>query len=388
MADAIATLRHAYAHRDEAARAWKAGGGKVLGYFEDDVPEELVLAAGFLPYRLSGDPEQPTDTLKKYLYPFWKKHGLSDRQVKLGFQLSMLDLIFRGRYDFVDYLVIPYSRKGVMGYWQQLHDAEQGYPELKLPERWFLDRAMTPGFNSSLFNQARVVDFKAQLEAWTGATITDEAVAEAITLTNAIRAATASLNGLRAGGRVSGTDALALTGAGRLIPRADYLALLEDALAALRDAPVRSGPRLFIAGSPQDNDQLYRAVEASGATIVGENHYWGGIVAEYPVDPAFPPVIAVGDQYHKKPASSVTYPIQRAIDDVVRRAQAAGAQGVVFSVYADDNQEIWAVPDTIDALAAAGIPSLYLQQQPYRLDVPDRITAEVGAFAATLGDAR
>jgi len=45
-----------YDQRDLAARAWKAKGGKVVGYFCDKVPDEMILAAGFFPLRLSGDP--------------------------------------------------------------------------------------------------------------------------------------------------------------------------------------------------------------------------------------------------------------------------------------------------------------------------------------------
>ncbi|RYY27912.1 MAG: 2-hydroxyacyl-CoA dehydratase [Sphingomonadales bacterium] len=377
------TLHRAYAERDEAARAWRAAGGKVIGYLEDNVPEELIIAAGFMPYRISGDPHQPTDTLTKYLYPFWKKHGLSDRQVSLGFQMSMLDLLYRGRYDFLDYLVIPFSRKGILSFCQQLSAPQKTYPELKIPEFWFLDRATTPGFDSSMFNQARIADLKAQLEKWAGGPIADQDISAAIQLTNRIRAGIARLGELRVEKRISGSDALALIGAGKLLPPADYAGLLDQAILELADAPVRDGPRIFLAGSPQDNDQLYRLIEADGATVVAENHYWGSRAAEYPVDPDMPPVIAIGDMYHKKPAS-VVYPLQRAIDECVARAVAARADGVVISVYAHDNLEIWPVPDTIDALAVVGIPSLYLNGQPYLIDAPDALRAQLGTFTAEL----
>src|SRR5271168_1343813 len=93
---AIDSLRDCYTHRTAAAHAWKAQGGKIIGCFEDNVPAELCMAAGFLPYRLSGNPRIPPDTLRQYLFPLWKKHSLADRQVKLGFVISMIDLIFRG----------------------------------------------------------------------------------------------------------------------------------------------------------------------------------------------------------------------------------------------------------------------------------------------------
>lgn len=359
-------LRQCYAERDRAARAWKARGGKIVGYFEDNVPEELVIAAGFLPYRLSGKPHVPPDTLKKFLFPMWKKHSLAERQVKLGFILSMLDLLFRGEYDFVDYLVIPYSRKSILALWQQLHDAKAAYPELKLPETWILDRAITPSFDSSIFNQQRVFDLRAQLEKWSGAAISDDAMAKAIKLTNAQRAAVTELNALRVQTKVSGSEALALTSVGKLMPAEDHVDLLSAANEEIASRRSRSGPRVFLAGSPQDNDQLYHLIENAGGTVVAENHYWGAPAAYYPVRTDMEPIVAIAHMYHVKP-SSVVYPLQRAIDEVVERAAAARADAVVFSVYDNDNHEIWSVPDTIDALEASGLPSLYLSQQPYLL---------------------
>jgi benzoyl-CoA reductase/2-hydroxyglutaryl-CoA dehydratase subunit BcrC/BadD/HgdB len=359
-------LRECYAARGQAARAWKSGGGRIVGYFEDNVPEELIIAAGFLPYRLSGKPQVAPDTLKKYLFPMWKKHSLAERQVKLGFINSMIDLIFRGEFDFVDYLVIPYSRKSILAIWQQLHDAKRVYPELKLPPTWILDRAMTPSFDSSIFNQQRIFAFREQLEQWSGVAIKDEELARAIRLVNGQRTAVAALNGLRVEGKVSGAEALALTSAGKFMPVTDHTALLNEANAEIAGRAIRTGPRIFLAGSPQDNDQLYAVIEGAGGTVVAENHYWGAPAAYYPVATDMEPIIAIAHMYHAKP-SSVVYPLQRAIDEIVERAVAARADAVIFSVYDNDNHEIWSVPLTIDALNAAGIPSLYLSQQPYLL---------------------
>ena len=56
MSSALQALRAHYQQRDQAARAWRSNGGRVVGYLCDNVPEELIMAAGFMPYRLSGDP--------------------------------------------------------------------------------------------------------------------------------------------------------------------------------------------------------------------------------------------------------------------------------------------------------------------------------------------
>ena len=49
-------MQEHYRQRDLSAREWKEKGGKVVGYLCDNVPEEIIAAAGFFPFRLSGDP--------------------------------------------------------------------------------------------------------------------------------------------------------------------------------------------------------------------------------------------------------------------------------------------------------------------------------------------
>jgi hypothetical protein len=44
---ALSLLKEHYQHRDRAARGWKEKGGKVVAYLCDNVPEELISAAGF-----------------------------------------------------------------------------------------------------------------------------------------------------------------------------------------------------------------------------------------------------------------------------------------------------------------------------------------------------
>ena len=50
---ALKILQKHYYQRDHAAREWKKNGGKVIGYLCNKVPEEIILAAGFFPLRLS-----------------------------------------------------------------------------------------------------------------------------------------------------------------------------------------------------------------------------------------------------------------------------------------------------------------------------------------------
>lgn len=381
---ALQEIAAAYADRTAAARAWKAAGGKVVAYLCDTTPEELIEAAGFMAYRITGDPETPPDSLKQYLFPFWKKHSLSSRQVKQGMNNSMLDLLFRGRYDFVDYLVIAYSRKNYLAFWSQLTDAKKHYPDLQIPELYILDRAITPFFDSGLFNRDRVFDFKAKLEAWSGKPITDAALSAAVAARNENKRLLRSALALRQAEppRLSGVEALHVIAASQFLPIAQANTLTAAALEEAAARAGRPGPRVFVGGSPQDNTQLYEAIESQGATVVGEDHNWGSRYAEFLVDEALGPTEGVAERYHKKPAA-VQYPLSAAVAACRKRAEDCGAQGAVFSVYAHDDHQLWDIPDEQNALRDAGIPSIYLQEQPYRLDKA-AVTGAVGRFLKTL----
>jgi len=70
--DGLDELAGLYADPLRAAQAWKATGGKVVGYLEDNVPDELIAAAGFFPLRIKGSPDTDTglvDDRVDRLYP-------------------------------------------------------------------------------------------------------------------------------------------------------------------------------------------------------------------------------------------------------------------------------------------------------------------------------
>jgi benzoyl-CoA reductase/2-hydroxyglutaryl-CoA dehydratase subunit BcrC/BadD/HgdB len=382
---ALEDLQRAYRERDAAARAWKAKGGKIVAYLDDTVPEELIEAAGFMAYRISGDPDQPTDTLKKYLFPFWKKHSLSSRQVKFVASNSMLDLIYRQRYDFVDYLVIAYSRKNLLAFWHQLTDAKSHYPDLQLPELYILDRAITPHFESGLYNRERILEFRTQLEAWSGKPITDAAMAGAIAARNENKALLAKVQALRSAvpPKVSGVEALAIFGASQFLPVAEHNRLLKAALPELEARPGRAGKRVFVGGSALDHTQLYGLIEGCGATVVSEDHNWGMRTIEHPTATDIDPIEAIADRYHKKPPG-VLYPVSKAVSECARRATEAKADAAVFSVYAHDDHQIWDIPDELAAVRAAKIDAIYLEEQPYKITDTETVKASVSRLLESL----
>lgn len=390
MSGALETLRDHYRQRDRAARTWKQAGGRVVGYLCDNVPEELILAAGLFPYRLSGHPDAGTEAIRRYVQPFAAPFSARNRGI--GFSDSLLNMLLDGRFDFLDFLIVPHTRKTIQAMYRELTLAAEANPELRLPRMHYLDRAYTPFYSSEVFNRGAVLELKTILEEWSGQPITDAKLAEAIETTNTNRRLLRDVMQLRMANppRLSGTDALQITSTSAFMLKRDHNALLEALLGAEgADLPVLDGARLFLAGSPIDNVQLYELLEDSGAVIVAEDHCWGMRCAEFPVDDAAAPLEALADRYHRKPACSIDFPTARVVERCLARATAGVIDGAVFFVYEGDGVHIWDTPEEIESLERLGVRCLYLKQQPYATLRSEELREGVHEFVRSLaGPAR
>jgi benzoyl-CoA reductase/2-hydroxyglutaryl-CoA dehydratase subunit BcrC/BadD/HgdB len=388
MPPALEALRDHYRHRDRAARAWKRAGGRVVGYLCDNVPEELVLAAGAYPYRLSARPGVGTRAIEQYVQVFAAPFSARNRGV--GFSDATLNMLLEGEYDFVDLLVVPHTRKTIQALYRDLQLAGAANAELRLPELYFLDRAYSPFYTSEVFNRARVLDLKSALEKWSGRSIADSALSEAIHLTNVRRGLLQQLARVRADNppAISGVDALQVLGAAAFLHPREFNPLLQQLLDGIGpDTGCTASPRLFLGGSPMDHLQFYALIEACGATIVAEDHCWGNRSAEEPIDEHMLPLEAIADRYHRRPACSIEFPIQKVVARCTGRATSARVDGAIFTVFEGDGVHVWDTPDEIEALRERGIASLYLKQQPYSIVDPTPLRATIGEFLASLGSA-
>jgi benzoyl-CoA reductase/2-hydroxyglutaryl-CoA dehydratase subunit BcrC/BadD/HgdB len=139
-----------------------------------------------------------------------------------------------------------------------------------------------------------------------------------------------------------------------------------------------------VGGSPLDHLQLYQAIEDCGATVVAEDHCWGNRCGEYPVDPTMPVFEGLADRYHRKPACSIDFPMQRLVERCVGRAQTARVDGAIFYVFEGDGVHVWDTPDEVAALEGLNVPCLYLKQQPYWSADPEPLRATLREFIGSL----
>jgi benzoyl-CoA reductase/2-hydroxyglutaryl-CoA dehydratase subunit BcrC/BadD/HgdB len=370
-----------YQQRDLAAKEWKDKGGKVVGYFCDNVPEEMILAAGFFPFRISGDPWGGTELADRYTEPFYQP------DVR-----SMLNMLLSGRYDFLDFLIIPYSRDAILALYYHLDKVQQIDPTLKFPERYLFDIPRTRFWLSSLYMRDRVRELKRKLEEWSWKEISNKSLSRAIAIGNENKMLLKKVAALRAAEppRISGKEALQIIGSSVFILKEEHNKLLRQFLEETDGFPARDGVRLFVEGSPIDNLQLYELVESCNATIVGEDNCWGNRYSDDPIDLSLDPLEVIAERYHLKSPCPRMHFMDKRTDYCLRSAVEAKAQGVLFFFLEWDNAPAWEYPDQKKALEEKGIPTICFEMQNYLLPATDKkqIKTSLEQFIESIGKQR
>jgi benzoyl-CoA reductase/2-hydroxyglutaryl-CoA dehydratase subunit BcrC/BadD/HgdB len=371
-------IKKLYEKRDSAAREWKAKGGKVVGYISDDLPDEMVLAAGFFPFRMSGNPSDGTAEADKYTEYFL------DPSVR-----SILNMLLTGKYDFLDFIIIPHHSDGLLKLYHQLWWIHRVNPDITFPPVYLFDVLHTPFLTSALFVRDRLSDLKQQLEAWSGKEITNEALSRAIKTGNENRALLNKVAALRIVDKpiISGTEALQIIGTSALMLKEDHNKLLAQFLDKAASLPERKGVRLFIEGSDLDNLQFYELAEACNAVIVAENSNWGNRYFDDPVDESVDPMEALADRYHSRPSRLRTQTSAQRVNYCVQKALEAKAQGTIFYLLEWDPALAWDQPDQKKELDEKGIPSICFSDQKYSLSDADHKTLKtnVEQFVTAIG---
>jgi benzoyl-CoA reductase/2-hydroxyglutaryl-CoA dehydratase subunit BcrC/BadD/HgdB len=371
-------IKSLYGQRDRAAQEWKVKGGKVVGYISDDVPDEMLLAAGFFPFRMSGDPTGNTEEADKYTEYFL------DPSVR-----SILNMLLTGKYAFLDFIIIPHHSDAALKLYHQLWWIHRVNPAITFPPVYLFDVLHTPFLTSALYVRDRLIDLKKQLEAWSGKEISNDALSRSIAIGNENRALLNRVAALRIADkpRLSGVEALQIIGTSTFMMKEAHNRLLTQFLDGAESLPGRDGVRLFIEGSDLDNLQFYELVESCNAVIVAENNNWGNRYFDDPVDESADPMEALADRYHARPSRLRIQTSGQRVDRCVQSAVKATVQGTIFFLLEWDPALAWDQPDQKKVLDEKGIPSLSFNNQKYFLSDSDRaiLKTDVEQFIGTIG---
>jgi benzoyl-CoA reductase/2-hydroxyglutaryl-CoA dehydratase subunit BcrC/BadD/HgdB len=358
---ALATLHRHYRDRQGEARRRHEAGHKVVGYFSNNVPEELILATGMFPVQLTGDPRDTTEIADIYL-----------DEVFDGCIKSIFNRLFAGHFDFVDLVIVPRTSEAFLQLYYFIEEVRRWEPDRRVPELYLFDFLQTPFHLTSQWNRSRLNLLRNRLEHLAGAPIAKGALRQAIATVNQDRHLLRQAASLWRGPtlRLSGIDALAIIGSGWFMDRAEHAALLGSIIEGSSSLPARVGPRVMIKGSPHDNSDFYRLVDETGGAIVASDHVFGDPTFASLVDEDADPMDALTGYYQLQSPSIRSYPQSRQDEQFMALVEIAAVEGVVFYHDEYDDTLGWDYPQQKRLLDARGIPSLFLGRQSYRH--PDR----------------
>jgi benzoyl-CoA reductase subunit C len=259
-------------NRHEYAKAWKAKtGGKVLGWYEPYFPEEVAYAAGVLPVRILARHE-PDDISDKWIYA-------SCYPVR-----DMVNQFLRGRYDYVDGLV---NVEGCQWMYNAFEVAVNNNGKLLDHYLFLPDYTDAPTSKDVLRSELKV--FKEKMEAWTGKTVGDAELDNAIEVYNKNRLLLKQICELRRAARpvIHGAEYMNILLADQVMDKAEMNAILEKFIPELEARePGKDRIRLMLIGSETWDTALEEMVEELGADVVideldnGTSYFWNNVIPQ------------------------------------------------------------------------------------------------------------
>lgn len=271
---------NAVGNRTRWALEWKKQGKKVIGTLCSYMPEEIIYAAGMLPWRVTGTWGQDVS----FAAPYRPSNTCP-------FCTHVLQSLLTGELDFLD---------GVVA-------ANRDYDTLRLWDVWaYLGKSQFahvmhfPHEDSELcFRQftKEVRKLVSALEQFGGIRISDESLQDAVELYNKTRILVKQVYELRKrkDPPLSGAEMLGITTAAMIMPKEKFNEEIEALLPYLETRQTALGqarPRLLVASDRLDNPAYLELVESEGCVVAmddldtGSRYFWE-LTDAAPDDPAY-----------------------------------------------------------------------------------------------------
>ena len=327
-----------------------AKGRKVIGVLPYFCPEELVYAAGMLPFGLWGAQMQ-TNLSKRYYPAFY-----------CSLVHTTLEMGLRGDLDALSGIMIPIScdtLKGMAANWQ--YGVGEKIPVINVCH------ALNHRVPASVdFNLAQLRKILAQLEEISGKTASAQEIAGAVALYNENRAACLRFCEL-AGAHpelVSPAARSAVLKAGYFMDRAAHTALLGEINTALEAAPAQpwKGLRLVTTGILADMPELLRILGDNRIAVVGDQVAHESVSCRVPTPVTDDPLLGMAQRFGALGGCSVLFdPEKQRGRELVQLVKDSRADGVLWVMTKFCDPEEFDFVPVRRLLDEAGIPVLSVE---------------------------
>lgn len=297
---------------------WKGRNKKVIGFFCSYVPEEVIYAAGMLPFRIRGT----GCTIMSRSDALMSSYSCS-------FARSCLEYAIDGAYGFLDGLIGINSCSQI----SRLYDNWRY--EADLP---FMHLLNLPYKNSDAAVQWYLDEMKAlihSLEKTLGITVTDQNLQNAMKVYNQSRRLLGRLYDLRKSDNppVTGAETHHILLAAMSMPREQFNGMLSGYLEELEHKKTESEfrARLMLIGSSVDDPAFIRMIEDKGGLVVTDALCFGSRYFGSPVDEEGDPLLSLAGSYlMRPPCPRMTDGHAELYEFIVEKVKTFNVDGIIF----------------------------------------------------------
>lgn len=334
------------------ADKWKKEtGNKVIGYFCSYAPEEIITAAGALPYRIlagSANISKADAHLQSY---------------SCSLVRGALEDALNGDLDFLDGTVFPNTCDSI----QRLSDIwrmNTGFAfhsDVMVPAK--LNTASARDYMTAVLE-----NFRQELAKQIGTDITDDHLNEAIGLYNNIRKQLSRLYDLRreAPGVIKSCDIHAVFKAAMVMDRRHLLNELETLTASLEE-PVAAAAhtnrkRIVLSGGLCSMPDIYKTIEESGGVVVWDDFCTGSRYFEGEIKTDGDPLQSIVNRYMDRVVCPAKHSgVTSRGDYLIRAVKENRADGVIFLLLKFCDPHAFDYPYLKDMLEKENIPSVLFE---------------------------
>ncbi|HEX78194.1 MAG TPA: 2-hydroxyacyl-CoA dehydratase [Dehalococcoidia bacterium] len=359
-------------NRTKWALEYKAQGKKVIGVFDPHMPEELIHAAGMLPWRVTG-------TWKDSI-PLASVYRLA---ISCGYPNHVLESLLAGELDFLDGAVFTAWDDDM----RTLYDNFYFSGKIPLVHIMYLPHKATK--LTLNYWAGEVERLRKRLEEFGGKRIDHASLSHSMAVFDEMRSLLMKLYQLRRGAKpaISGAEALGITIAARVMPKEEFTRRLRGLLPYLagREAPLKGvKPRLLVSSDFLDDPRYLGLIEDTGAVVAmddldtGSRYFWNGMAK-----PGGDLILALARYYLTRPADPHTDKWAEEVGQVIQWARDFRVDGVIQLALTNCFPRETRLTYFSQELTKAGIPNMTFKRD-YQLTKEGQLRTRIEAFLETL----
>jgi len=341
---------------------------KKIAIFDSGVetPEEIILAAGFTPYRLFGDPTIQIDKANEHIPP---THCLWTR--------NLLEQALRGLNENIEGLIAAHGCDRTNREFDIWHEC------LNLKFKYFLNTPLKRDEIALNFFMNDIKELIHQLENTFNLKITQDKIKEAILITNKIRRLLKEVSEYRKNNLLLSSEFHSIVKKALQLDKNEILNLLNSRLEKLKEADpldLDRKKRVLLTGSDIDDTEFLIFLEDLGFHIViddlcvGTKYFW------HEIDEQEEPIKALASYHIHKPIYPTKFPSYDRFDFLKMLTQTYDIDGVINVAQKFCEPVLYDHPYLNKKFKELAIPYLFVEAT-YNRESYKQLSTRFSAFA-------